>query len=167
VELHHIAARSRRTKVNVILWLSLSPGKHNQLEKMIVEVFAPIFIDGAPKVLLLSDAEHRLKYVDPLARKLGLKLDEHEKMPDVILYSPTRNIVYIVEAVTSGGPINDARIKDIEQTVLPTKLSFGVEYFTAFPDRSMFRKFLDEIAWGTQVWLASEPFGVVIFRRVR
>jgi len=132
-----------------------------------VEVFPPIFIDDTPKVLLLSDAEHKLKYVDPLAKKLHLNIDKHEKMPDVILYSVSRNIVYIVEAVTSAGPINEARIKDIEQIVLPEKLTFGVEYFTAFPDRATFKKFLDEIAWGTQVWFANEPFGIVIFRRLR
>src|SRR2546429_56190 len=127
----------------------LSPGKHNLLEKLVVEVFAPIFIDGAPKVLLLSDAEHKLKHVDPLAQAVHLKLDEHEKMPDVILYSATRNILYIVEAVISAGPISEPRVRDIERIVLPDKLTFGVEYFTAFPDRTVFRKFLDEIAWGT------------------
>jgi len=147
--------------------VTLSPGKHNLLIKHIAEVFAPIFIDNTPQMILLSDAEHKLKYVHPIAEKLGLKIDKHEKMPDVILYSPTRNIVYIVEAVTSAGPINEARIKDIEQVVLPEKLTFGVEYFTAFPDRTVLKRFLDEIAWGTQVWLANEPFGVIIFRRIR
>lgn len=146
---------------------SLSPGKHNLLIKQIIEVFAPIFIDNTPTVLLLSDAEHKLKHVDPLTKKLRLNIDKHEKLPDVILYSSERNIVYIVEAVTSAGPINEARVRDIERIVLPEKLTFGVEYFTAFPDRATFKKFLDEIAWGTQVWLASEPFGVVIFRRMR
>lgn len=144
----------------------LSPGKHNLLIKDIVEIFAPIFIDS-PKILLISDAEYKLKHVDPLAKKLGLRLDEHEKLPDTILYSTMRNIVFIVEAVTSAGVIDDARIRDIEAVILPTKPSFGVEYFTAFPDRTTFKRFVEDIAWRTQVWLASEPYGVVIFRKVR
>lgn len=63
--------------------------------------------------------------------------------------------------------MSPARIRDIESVLLPEKLSFGVEYFTVFPDRSVFKRFLEDIAWGTQVWLANEPFGVVVFRRVR
>jgi len=145
---------------------TLSPGKHNLLIKDIVEVFALIFIDS-PKVLYLGDAEHKMKHVDPSAARLGLKLDEHEKLPDVILHSTTRNIVFIVEAVTSAGPIDEARIRDIEATIFPTEKTFGVEYFTAFPDRVTFKRFVEDIAWGTQVWFANEPFGVVIFRRVR
>jgi len=145
---------------------TLSPGKHNLLIKDIIEVFAPIFIDS-PRVLYLGDAEHKMKQSDPLAASLGLKLDEHEKLPDVILYSTTRNIIFIVEAVTSAGPIDDARIRAIEVTIFPTEKTVGVEYFTAFPNRNTFRRFVQDIAWGTQVWFANEPFGVVIFRKVR
>jgi len=42
-----------------------------------------------------------------------------------------------------------------------------VEYFTAFPDRKTLRRFVEEIAWGTQVWIAAEPYGLIIFRRYR
>jgi type II restriction enzyme len=108
-----------------------------------------------------------MKHIDPSAARLGLKLDEHEKLPDVILYSTTRNIIFIVEAVTSVGPIDEARIRDIEATIFPAEKNFGVEYFTAFPNRVTFKRFIEDIAWGTQVWFANEPFGIVIFRRVR
>ena len=147
--------------------VTLSPGAHNLLIKQIVEVFAPVFVGEWPLILLLSDAEHKLRHVDPFAGRLGLRIDEHEKMPDVILYSAERNIVYVLEAVTSAGPMTAARINDIQAVLLPDSMSFGIEYFTAFPDRSVFKRFVEDIAWGTQVWMANEPFGVVIFRRVR
>jgi len=146
--------------------LVLSPGAHNELEKQVVEVFAPAFIDE-PYVLYIGDAAHKLKYVDPLAEGLGICLDEHAKAPDVLLYSRSRNIVYVVEAVTSSGPINEARIRDIEAGLWPSPKTFGVEYFTAFPDRKTLRRFVEEIAWGTQVWIAAEPYGLIIFRRYR
>lgn len=146
--------------------LVLSPGAHNELEKWVVEVFAPAFIDE-PYVLYIGDAAHKLKYGDPLAKELGICLDEHAKAPDVLLYSRSRNIVYVVEAVTSSGPINEARIRDIEVGLWPSLKTFGVEYFTAFPDRKTLRRFVEEIAWGTQVWIAAEPYGLIIFRRYR
>ncbi|HEY6328679.1 MAG TPA: BsuBI/PstI family type II restriction endonuclease [Blastocatellia bacterium] len=135
--------------------------------KQIVEVFATVFVGELPFVLLLSDAEHKALQMDQVAISLSLKIYEHEKMPDVILYSAERNILYVIEAVTSAGAMTPARIKDIEAILLPDNMSFGIEYFTAFPDRSVFKRFVEDIAWGTQVWLANEPFGVVIFRRVR
>jgi hypothetical protein len=144
----------------------LSVGEHNQLEKEIVEVFAPAFIDE-PCVLYLGDAAHKLKYVSPTVNNLNIRLDEHAKAPDVLLYSCTRNIVYIVEAVTSSGPVNEARMRDIEAGLFPEPKTFGVEYFTAFPDRKTLRKFVEEIAWGTSVWIANEPFGLIVFRRYR
>jgi len=145
--------------------VTLSPGRHNQLIHDIIQEFAPGFIDQ-PRVLCVSDAAHKLRYVDEQAEGLGLVIGEHGKLPDVLLYSTSRNIVYVVEAVTSAGPIDEARIADIEQTLLAgRKPGFGLEYFTAFPDRPAFRRFVEDIAWGTQVWLAAEPFGLILFRR--
>jgi hypothetical protein len=147
--------------------VTLSPGRHNQLIHDIIQEFAPGFIDQ-PRVLCVSDAAHKLRYVDERAEELGLVIGEHEKLSDVLLYSTSRNIVYVVEAVTSAGPIDEARIADIEQTLLAgRKPGFGLEYFTAFPDRATFRRFVEDIAWGTQVWLAAEPFGLILFRRYR
>ena len=34
---------------------------------------------------------------------------------------------------------------------------------TAFPSRRVFRRFVEEIAWGTQVWIASEAEHVIRF----
>lgn len=147
--------------------VALSPGRHNQLIRDIIQEFAPGFIDQ-PYVLCVSDTAHKLRYVDERVKELGLVVGEHEKLPDVLLYSASRNIVYVVEAVTSAGPVDEARIADIEQTLLAgRKPGFGLEYFTAFPDRATFRRFVEDIAWGTQVWLAAEPFGLILFRRYR
>lgn len=144
----------------------LSPGAHNKLEKAIIEEFMPAFVDS-PVVLYIGDAAHKLRFVHPFAAKLGIALDEHAKAPDVILYSRSRNIVYVVEAVTSVGPVTEARLRDIEQGIFPRDKTFGVEYFTACPDRRTLRRFVEDIAWGTNVWIANEPFGLIVFRRYR
>jgi hypothetical protein len=147
--------------------IELSPGRHNQLVKQIIETFAPAFVDD-PEVLYIGDTAHKLKYLSQTAEKLGILIDEHAKAPDVILYSKGKNIVYIVEAAISSGVFSPDRVQDVERVLFRgQEKRFGVEYFTAFPDRTTFRKFVEEIAWGTQVWLAQEPFGVIIFRRLR
>jgi hypothetical protein len=147
--------------------IGLSPGLHNQLIKQIIEVFAPAFVDD-PEVLYVGDTAHKLKYLSKTAAKLAIVIDKHAKTPDIILYSNSKNIVYIVEAVISSGALSADRIRDVERALFKEQEKrFGVEYFTAFPDRAIFRKFIEDIAWGTQVWLAREPFGVIIFRRIR
>ncbi|MEM4382338.1 MAG: BsuBI/PstI family type II restriction endonuclease [Candidatus Caldarchaeum sp.] len=144
--------------------IKLSPGRHNQLIKQIIEVFASAFVDD-PEVLYVSDTAHKIKYLSPTVKELGISIDEHAKAPDVILYSKSKNIVYIIEAVISSGVFSPDRIQDVEKVLFGNREKrFGVEYFTAFPDRAIFRKFVEDIAWGTQVWLAQEPFGVIIFK---
>lgn len=159
------AKREIRIKIGKRV-IKLSPGRHNQLVKQIVGVFAPIFVDE-PKVLYVGDTAHKLKYISKTAAKLGIVIEEHAKAPDVILYSKSKNIVYVVEAVISGGAFSSDRVRDVERVLFKEQAKqVGVEYFTAFPDRTTFRRFIEDIAWGTQVWLAQEPFGVIIFRRV-
>ncbi len=131
--------------------IELSLGHHNQLVKQIIEIFASAFVDD-PEVLYIGDTAHKLKYLGQTAEKLGIFLDEHAKAPDVILYSKSKNIVYIIEAVISSGVFSPDRVQDVERVLFGGQgKQFGVEYFTAFPDRATFRKFVEEIAWGTQV----------------
>jgi hypothetical protein len=147
--------------------IQLSPGRHNRLVKQITEVFAPAFVDDF-EVLYVGDTAHKLKYLSKAAARLGVAIDKHAKAPDVILYSKSKNIVYVVEAVISGGAFSADRVRDVDQVLFGGKEKrFGVEYFTAFPNRATFRRFIEDIAWGTQVWLSQEPFGVIIFRQVR
>lgn len=81
-----------------------------KLSKQILEVFAPAFVDDI-EVLYVGDTAHKLKYLSERAAKLGIIMDEHSKAPDVILYSKSKNIVYIVEAVISSGVIIFRRVR--------------------------------------------------------
>ncbi|MEI2612097.1 MAG: BsuBI/PstI family type II restriction endonuclease [Candidatus Promineifilaceae bacterium] len=38
-----------------------------------------------------------------------------------------------------------------------------IVYVTAFPNRATFRKFIAEIAWETEVWIAEEPDHLIHF----
>ena len=76
-------------------------------------------------------------------------------MPDVVLYSEEKNWLFFVEAVTSVGPMSPKRIKEIEE--MTTDVSAGKIYVTAFPDRKTYKKFADELAWETEVWMSDQP----------
>ena len=88
-------------------------------------------------------------------QKLGFSISQHDKMPDVVLYSPTKNWIFFVEAVTSVGPMSPKRLLELNEMTANVKA--GIIYVTAFPDRKTFQKFFSELAWETEVWLSNAP----------
>lgn len=68
------------------------------------------------------------------------------------------------EVVTSTGAIDSSRLEQLRPVVRgPVKLGYEAEFVTAFPSRSILRRFVEEIAWGTAVWVAAEPNNIILF----
>ena len=132
----------------------LSPGKHNKLEVAIVEEFAPRFAPGAKLIYLGDTAEKILVFEKSVFAKLGIPTLEHGKFPDVILYDK-RNWLFLIEAVTSHGPVSPKRHFELEK--LLENCTAGKVYVTAFLDVSTFKKFANDIAWETEVWISEMP----------
>jgi hypothetical protein len=143
---------------------SLSPGAHNELERAVVEILAPAILTQ-PSVVYLGDTAPRAGYQDrALMRRLNLPIDLTESLPDVVIYSAEDNRLLVVEAVTSTGPIDTARLEQLSSFCQgPSKLGVSIELMTAFPGRKNLRRFLEEIAWGTGVWIAEEPWNLIHF----
>jgi hypothetical protein len=134
---------------------TFSPGKHNQLQKAIIEEFAPRFAPGS-ECLYVGDTTEKdlVKNVGKL-RELGFEITLHDKMPDVVLYREDKNWIYFVESVTSVGPMDPKRLVEIGQ--MTRNVTAGMIFVTAFLDFKTFKKFSADLAWETEVWLAEEP----------
>jgi len=138
--------------------LHFSPGKHNQLQKAIIEEFAPRFAPGA-EVLYVGDTKKKdlIKNREKL-EELGVSITDHDKLPDVVLYVKEKNWLYFIEAVTSVGPISMKRINEIQAML--NNCDCGIIYVTTVLDMSAkngFKKFIDQIAWETEIWVADNP----------
>lgn len=142
----------------------LSPGTHSRLAAEVVEVYAPRFL-SRPCVVYLGDTRQKRGYQNrDLMRELNLPLQVTASLPDVILLSETERRLVIVEVVASSGPISTSRLAQLQPLgQQPLALGYGVRYVTAFPSRRVFRRFVEEIAWDTEVWIANEPDQVVQF----
>ena len=141
--------------------LTFSPGKHNELQIAIIEQFAPRFAPGGT-LLFVGDTANKDLYMDVDALKsLGISFDQHNKFPDVLLYDKKRKWLFLIEAVTSHGPVSPKRIIELEALLVNCKA--GKVYVTAFPDFKAFRKHTDDIAWETEVWLADFPDHMIHF----
>lgn len=139
----------------------LSPGEHNVLQVAVIEQFGPRFAPGAA-VLYVGDTA--LKHVvcnSGELNQLKVPITEHDKLPDVILHWREKNWLFLVEAVTSHGPVSPKRHREME-TLLHNCPAERV-YVTAFLDVREFRKYAADIAWETEVWMADNPDHMIHF----
>jgi hypothetical protein len=145
--------------------ITLSPGEHSKLIRAIIEDFAARFVPDAV-LIYAGDTGDKWGYFDAaLLAKLGVNVDSHGKMPDVILYHPDRNWLLLVESVTSHGPVDGKRHTELAR--LFAESSAGLVYVTAFPNRAIMSRYLGEIAWETEVWVADTPSHLIHFNGER
>lgn len=139
----------------------LSPGAHNALQAAVISEFAPRFAHGG-KLLYLGDTEDKDLHIEKeILDKLKLHVSEHSKLPDIIIYDSEREWLFLIEAVTSHGPISAKRLIELED--FTKDCPCGIVYVTAFPDNKEFRKHSADIAWETEVWLANAPDHMIHF----
>lgn len=145
--------------------ITLSPGEHSELIQAIIEGFAPRFAPGSLLVYVGDTGEKWGYFDDKLLAQLGVNVDSHGKMPDVVLYYSAKNWLLLVEAVTSHGPVDSKR--HAELAMLFRDSIAGLVYVTAFPSRAVMARYLPEIAWETGVWTADSPSHLIHFNGER
>lgn len=139
----------------------LSPGAHNEVQSAVVEEFAPRFAPGG-KLLYIGDAEDKDLYVDTAGLEaLKLPITEHSKLPDIVISDEKRGWLFLIEVVTSHGPVSAKRVVELEE--FTKDCPYGIVYVTAFPNAKEFKKHVDDIAWETEVWLSDTPDHMIHF----
>lgn len=145
--------------------ISLSPGTHNELIRLAIEDFAPRFAPGSV-LIYAGDTGDKWGYFDaPLLADLGVVVDAHGKMPDVLLHFTEKHWLLLIECVTSHGPVDGKR--HAELAALFAGSTAGLVYVTAFADRSVMGRYLAEIAWESEVWVADAPSHLIHFNGER
>jgi BsuBI/PstI restriction endonuclease domain/BsuBI/PstI restriction endonuclease HTH domain len=145
--------------------ITLSPGEHSDLIRSIIEDFAPRFAPGSVLVYV-GDTGDKWGYFDILLlTELGVSIDSHGKMPDVVLHYTARNWLLLIESVTSHGPVDGKRHGELANLFANSKA--GLVYVTAFPNRTIMGRYLGEIAWETEVWVANAPSHLIHFNGER
>ncbi|MFW9882406.1 MAG: BsuBI/PstI family type II restriction endonuclease, partial [Candidatus Thorarchaeota archaeon] len=145
--------------------LHISPGSHSKLIKAVVEDFGPRFVPGG-KILYVGETGMKWNYCDELSLKdLGVKVDKHGKMPDVVLYCPKRKWLILIESVTSHGPMDSKRHNELSRLFSHAKA--GLVFVTAFASRGAVSRYLTQLAWETDVWIADNPSHLIHFNGTR
>jgi len=141
--------------------IEFSAGKHNDLQKAIIEDFLPRYGFGA-EVLYVGDTSNKYLHLEKVKlEELNFFKISHEELPDIIAYSKEKNWIYLIEAVHSSGPISEIRLLQLQE--LTRKCKAEIVYVTAFLTRPKFRQFIVDIAWETEVWIVDNPDHLVHF----
>ena len=141
--------------------LKLSTGKHNEVQAAVVHEFASRFAKGS-EVIYLGDTANKDLYIDKnTLKKLDIPINEHSKLPDVVIYDQNKNWLFLIEAVTSHGPVSPKRIIELEEFL--KNCNAGKIYVSAFPDFTEFKKHSKNIAWETEVWVVESPDHMIHF----
>ncbi|NWF61895.1 MAG: Eco57I restriction-modification methylase domain-containing protein [Fischerella sp.] len=145
--------------------IQLSSGGQNKLIKDILESFCSRFTPGGV-VLYVGDAVDKFIINETQKfREMGVELDPHGKMPDVVVYYEQPDWLVLIEAVTSHGPVNLKRRNELKR--LFQSSSKGLVFVTAFPSRKEMTRYLAEISWETEVWIADQPDHMIHFNGER
>ena len=145
--------------------ISLSPGEHSELIKAIVEEFGARYAPGGELVYVGDTGDKYGLFNKELIASLGVTLNNHGKMPDVVIYLKEKNWLLLIESVASHGQVDAKR--HAELTYLFKDTTAGLVYISAFPNRKVFLKYFEFIAWESEVWLADAPSHLIHFNGVR
>jgi len=141
--------------------LKLSAGTHNLLQKRVIEDFLPRFGMGA-EVLYVGDTADKFLFQDKKKlHEVGFFTLRHEELPDIVAYSQEKNLLFLIEAVHSAGPMSEIRVRKLKRQLQGSKAT--VVFFTAFLHKEEFRKWVTQIAWETEVWIADSPDHLIHF----
>ncbi|MDR3692078.1 MAG: BsuBI/PstI family type II restriction endonuclease [Fimbriimonas sp.] len=145
--------------------ITLTPGGQNILVEQIINEFAPRFTPGATSIYVGDTGDKYAHFDKERLSALGVEMDSHGKMPDVIIHDTARDWLVLIEAVTSHGPINPKR--KTELTELFCRSRAGLVFVTTFLTRKAFHEYMGDIAWETEVWIAEAPTHMVHFNGER
>jgi adenine-specific DNA-methyltransferase len=145
--------------------IQLSSGGQNTLIKAILEEFCPrftpcglvLYIGGAGNKFIINE--------DKKFQEMGINLDPHGKMPDVVIYYQQQDWLILIEAVTSHGPVNLKRRNELQSLFQGSQK--GLVFVTAFSSRKEMTRYLAEISWKTEVWVADQPEHMIHFNGER
>jgi hypothetical protein len=133
---------------------------HADLIAMCAETYAPRFL-GDFEVVYVDDADGDRITDDERQRmeEVGITIDLGDAMPDLLLYNPTTNSLWVVEAVTSDGEVDHhkvSRVQEMCNRLGKDDVGFTTAY-RSWKDAAARQGRVKNIHPGTYLWIAEDP----------
>lgn len=141
--------------------IRLSAGEHNQLQRDIVMEFLPRFGFGAEILYIVDTTDKYLVRDDAKLKAIGFFELGHEELPDIVAYSDNKNLLFLIEAVHSFGQMSELRVEKLKSKL--AECTADIVFVSAFENKKIFRRFAENIAWESEVWIADSPDHMIHF----
>lgn len=139
---------------------SLVDNSHGELIKASIEHYAAKFLPGY-EVLYVDDSDgDRISEEEVEAMKrAGVKLRLGDAMPDVLLWNPGTDMLWVIEAVTSDGEVDLTKFNAMTSFAERHKkagVGFTTTYLT-WKDAAARQATHRNIAVGSYIWIQADP----------
>ena len=134
----------------------LTDGEHNMIQQQIITEFLPRHGHGA-MLLYCGDADNKygIIYEKEKLESLGIKDIAQNKLPDIIAYSEKEDWIFLIEAYHTSNPITPERKYELE--IMLGDAARKCCFVTAFENQAAYRSCPEDLAWETEVWVATQP----------
>lgn len=131
------------------------PCRHNSLMVDTIELFGPRYTPNA-RILWLHDPANGITiHEQEHLFQLGIHPTEKLALPDILLYQKKNHALFCIEILTSHGTISQERKLLLDE--LMKDCHMRRVHITACYDIEDYKQCVNQIAWGTYVWLAHKP----------
>lgn len=138
-----------------------SDGVHGELMRAVIEQFLPLHV---PEYTVLFFEDNICKYTPAkLLAQYSLQDLGERQAPDVLVLDTRRQLLFIIECAHTANPISATRHYELTAMTQACAKQFRRVFVTVLHDRKALKKFITEISWETEVWLASDPEHVIHF----
>lgn len=133
---------------------------HAELIGDVVRVFIPTFLhDYMPLFVDVGDGERVPPDAQDTLARARLSLGLGDPMPDIVLWNPATDAIWIVEAVTSDGEVDNQKVVAVRDWLARHgKVLTGAT--TAYPSwkvAAVRQGRFKNLAPGTHMWIAEDP----------
>ena len=133
---------------------------HRDLILACQEIYVPNFLDDY--TILFVDVEDGQRITDEESNALhnaGIEITLADAMPDILLVNQEHNSIWVIEAVTSDGEVDDHKVTQILRLAKRSGISF-VGFTTAYEswkDVARRQGQYKNIASNTYLWILEDP----------
>ena len=151
LELQATLAKASRQQVDT---------KHSDLIRACCEYYVPNFLPGY-EILYIDDADgERIRETDrDNFYRAGIDIGLADSMPDVLLWNPKTDWLWVIEAVTSDGEVDYHKVNNL--TALAKRCNkAGIGFTTAYQTWGVAARRqgrYKNIAPGTYIWIQEDP----------
>lgn len=133
---------------------------HSDLIRAAVDHYAPRFLPGF-EVVYVDDGDGDRITAEDRARlaRAGIDLKLSDAMPDVLLWNPKTDRLWVIEAVTSDGEVDLHKVSQL-RSLAERFGKAGVDFTTAYrtwKEAAARQGAHQNIAVGTYIWIQGDP----------